>query len=254
MTTPHILILGGTFEARRLAEKLASHAKVTLSLAGRTAAPLKQAGHVRTGGFGGASGLATYLRDNAVDILVDATHPFAARISANAALAARETNIPLIVLERPAWEKIAGDHWIEAKDVRESVTLLGATPRNVFLAIGRQELLPFRAAPQHHYIIRSVDPVPPDLALPNAQFILDRGPFDADAEKALFAAHRINILVAKNSGGDATYGKIAAARALKVPVAMIRRPGIRHPDSVSTCDEALARIRHVVAFSENRGE
>src|SRR5712691_8288786 len=182
-----ILILGGTLEARRLAERLRGRADlaVTLSLAGRTAAPAAQAVPVRVGGFGGAEGLAAYLRAEHIAALIDATHPYAATISANAARAAAVAGVRLLALRRPPWQSIAGDRWIEVADGREAVRALGIAPRRVFLALGRKELAPFGAAPQHHYLVRSVDPVDPSLPVPHAIYICARGPFAEDAERDL---------------------------------------------------------------------
>ena len=256
MATPHILILGGTGEARRLAEKLVARGdtKVTLSLAGRTSAPLAQAGEVRIGGFGGAAGLSAWLREHAVDLLVDATHPFAARISTNAIAASETAGVPLVALRRPAWERQPGDRWIDAGSVSEAARLLGHEPRTVFLAIGRQELAPFKAVPQHCYIVRSVDPVEDGDALRGATYILDRGPFTGIAERQLLLTHGIEIIIAKNSGGEATYGKIAAARELAVPVIMIVRPPVGAAESVASVEQALAKIRHLAGLPAKRGE
>jgi precorrin-6A/cobalt-precorrin-6A reductase len=221
-----VLILGGTAEARQLAGLLATRAEFStiLSLAGRTAAPAAQPVPVRTGGFGGAAGLAGYLAAERVDVLIDATHPYAATISANAARAAACARRPLLALRRPPWTAVAGDRWTEVGDSAEAVRTLGEAPRAVFLALGRQEIAPFAAAPQHRYLVRSVDPVEPPLAVPHAIYITARGPFAEADERALLARHGIDAIVAKNSGGEASYGKIAAARALGVPVVMLRRP------------------------------
>jgi precorrin-6A/cobalt-precorrin-6A reductase len=255
MNVPHVLILGGAGEARRLSERLVatSRLRVTLSLAGRTKSPLPQAGTVRTGGFGGADGLTVWLGENAVDIVVDATHPFAARISANAEAATRRTGVPLIVLERPVWRAIEGDVWIEAASIAESAALIGDKPKTAFLAIGRQDLAPFRAYPEHRYVVRSVDPVDPEDRMPNATYILDRGPFTEADEIRLLEEKRVDIVVAKNSGGDATYAKIAAARALALPVVMVRRPSERRADA-ATVEEALAKVLHLAALPAERGE
>ncbi|RWD72733.1 MAG: precorrin-6A/cobalt-precorrin-6A reductase, partial [Mesorhizobium sp.] len=150
----NILILGGTTEARQLAGKLARRAdfSVTLSLAGRTESPVAQGVPVRVGGFGGAAGLAAYLRQEKVDLLIDATHPYAARISANAAEAARQSGVPILALRRPGWEPVAGDHWTLVDSAAEAARALGRAPRRVFLAIGRQEAGVFEAAPQHCYL------------------------------------------------------------------------------------------------------
>jgi len=242
-----ILVLGGTADARQLAAKLATHHTVTLSLAGRTANPVAQGVPVRVGGFGGPEGLAAYLRDNRIDLLIDATHPYAARISANAAKAAELANVPAIALRRPAWERQPGDRWTLVDSASEAVALLGKRQRRVFLALGRQELLPFEAAPQHAYLIRSVDPVEPPLGVPHATYILARGPFSEAGDRAILETHGIDAIVSKNSGGQATYGKIAAARALGIEVFLIRRPalpdmpaGMDVDQTMRLADQALA--------------
>jgi precorrin-6A/cobalt-precorrin-6A reductase len=256
MDPRNVLILGGTGDARRLAEALIREPalRVALSLAGRTANPRAQAGEVRIGGFGGAEGLAHYIREKDVGVMVDATHPFAARISENAERAAAQAGVPLVALERAPWPPVAGDNWIEAESVAHAADLLGESPRTVFLAIGRQEIAPFAARPQHAYIVRSVDPVDPAEAPANSRFILERGPFDTAAERALFEENGVEIVVAKNSGGDATYGKIAAARVLGLPVVMVRRPRPPARDGVATVEEALARVRHLAGLPAERGE
>lgn len=247
-----ILILGGTTEARQLAGKLAGHHDVTLSLAGRTENPVAQGVPVRVGGFGGAQGLAAYLRDNRVDLLIDATHPYAAQISANAAEAARMSGIPAIALRRPAWEQMPGDRWTLVDDSAQAVAALAATPRKIFLALGRQELAPFEAAPEHSYVIRSVDPVEPPLAVPRAAYILARGPFSEADDKALLKTHSIDAIVAKNSGGQATYGKIAAARKLGIEVFLIRRPSLPDMTSGANVEEVLRLADHALG-AEKRG-
>jgi precorrin-6A/cobalt-precorrin-6A reductase len=249
-----ILILGGTTEARRLAAQLASRSDlaVTLSLAGRTAAPAAQPVPIRVGGFGGAAGLAAFLEAQAIVVLIDAAHPYAVQISANAVEAAARARVPLLALERPAWEPVDGDHWIEVADMPAAVTALGSTPRRVFLALGRNELRPFEAAPAHFYLIRSVDPVEPPLALPDAIYLTGRGPFNEAAEHALLVQHRIDVVVAKNSGGTATYGKIAAARRLGLPVIMLQRPPPR-TEAVGNVEQVLARLDHVLASAAERG-
>jgi precorrin-6A/cobalt-precorrin-6A reductase len=241
-----ILILGGTTEARRLAERLAERPDlaVTLSLAGRTAHPVEQPVPVRIGGFGGAEGLAAYLAHECIDALIDATHPYAAIIAANAARAAGAAGVPLLALRRPPWVAVAGDRWIEVDDAWAAVHALGDAPRRVFLALGRNEIAAFVAAPQHHYLVRSVDPVEPPLRVPHAAYVTGRGPFKQTDDHALLVAHRIEIVVAKNSGGDATYGKIAAARVLGLPVILLRRPARPAVPAVATIEDALAWIDH----------
>jgi precorrin-6A/cobalt-precorrin-6A reductase len=250
-----ILILGGTAEARRLAERLAgrSDLAVTLSLAGRTAAPAVQPVPVRVGGFGGAEGLARYLSAEGIDALIDATHPYAAVISANAARAAQKTAVPLLALRRPPWRPVAGDRWIEVADVAAAVAALGGAPRRVFLALGRKDLAPFAQAPQHHYLVRSVDPVDPPLAVPRATYVTGRGPFAEAYDRALLHAHGIEVIVAKNSGGAATYGKIAAARTLGLLVIMTSRPPLPAVRAVETVEDALAWLNHMRAPRAERG-
>jgi precorrin-6A/cobalt-precorrin-6A reductase len=239
-----ILILGGTTEARRLAERLAERRDlaVTLSLAGRTANPAAQPVPVRIGGFGGAQGLAAYLAAERIDALIDATHPYAAMISANAAEAAGAAGVPVLALRRPAWVAVAGDCWTEVDDAHAALRALGAAPRRVFLALGRNEVAAFVAAPQHFYLVRSVDPIEPPLRVPQARYVTGRGPFTQTNDHALLLDHDIEIVVAKNSGGDATYGKIAAARALGLAVIMLRRPALPDVAAVATVAEALAWI------------
>jgi precorrin-6A/cobalt-precorrin-6A reductase len=250
-----ILILGGTTEARLLAERLAGRADlaVTLSLAGRTIAPARQPVPVRSGGFGGAAGLADYLRGEQIDLLIDATHPYAAGISANACAAAQMSGVRLLALRRAPWVEVAGDRWIEVENVRDAVRALGEKPRRVFVALGRNELAPLLGAPQHFYLIRSVDPVDPPLRLPQAAYVTGRGPFAEANEQMLIRTHGIEAVIAKNSGGGATYGKIAAARALGIAVIMLRRPPVPEAPSVATVEEAIAWLDHALTSAAARG-
>jgi precorrin-6A/cobalt-precorrin-6A reductase len=251
----NILILGGTTEARLLGQQLAirNDRAVTVSLAGRTASPLAQAVPVRSGGFGGTAGLIQYLRDHEIQALIDATHPYAATMSSHAQSAAAQTHTPLLSLCRPPWRAVAGDRWTDVQDAQEAAGILGTEPRRVFLAIGRQEIAPFAAAPQHRYLIRSVDPVDPPLEVPHARYLLERGPFGEDRERELLREHEIDIIVAKNSGGAATYGKIAAARTLGLPVILLRRPPPLDAPMAATVDEAMAWLDHVLKAPADRG-
>jgi precorrin-6A/cobalt-precorrin-6A reductase len=251
----NVLILGGTTEARQLAGLLAGRAdiKATLSLAGRTAAPAAQPVPVRIGGFGGAEGLANYLKDEHINALIDATHPYAAVISQHAADATASAGVPIVALRRPAWTATADDHWVEVGDMAGAVAALGTAPKRVFLAIGRKEVAAFAAAPQHHYLIRSVDPIEPPLNVPNATYILSRGPFPESDEKALLSDHRIETIVAKNSGGSATHGKIAAARTLGLNVIMLRRPALPEVPTVDDAHGVIAWLDHQWPPSTKRG-
>ncbi|MFG1349988.1 cobalt-precorrin-6A reductase [Xanthobacter autotrophicus] len=247
---PRILLLGGTSEASalakrlaaRLAARIADHAglDVVLSLAGRTEHPAPQPVPVRIGGFGGAAGLADYLKAERIAAVVDATHPYAARMSFNAAEACAAAGVPLLALRRGPWVPVAGDRWREVADVPAAVVALGDAPRRVFLALGRNEVRAFEAAPQHAYLVRSVDPVTPPLAVPDAEYVLGRGPFGEADDRALLEAHRIDTIVAKNSGGAATSGKMAAARALGIGVVLIERPAVPAVPAVETPAEAEA--------------
>jgi len=252
--TRRILILGGTTEARLLAGRLAARGglDVTVSLAGRTAKIIDHGVPVRVGGFGGASGLAAYLQSSGIHLLVDATHPFADRISANAVAAAVAAGRPILALRRPAWRPVDGDRWTEVADESGANAALGETPRRVFLALGRQEVGRFAAARQHFYLVRSIDPVA-DRPLPHAVYVEERGPFHEANETRLMTEHRIDTLVARNSGGDAGYAKIAAARALGIPVIMIRRPDVPDTETVATVDDAVTWIDHALLPGSERG-
>lgn len=222
---PNVLLLGGTTEASALARLLAERGvRATLSYAGRTEQPRPQPIPVRVGGFGGVEGLTRYLRDQRVTHLVDATHPFAATMSANAVAAARMAGVPLLALTRPAWHPVAGDRWTHVPDIAGAVAALEGPPRRILLALGRMHVEAFAALPQHHYVLRFVDapPVPP--ALPDHRLVVDRGPFTPDGDRALMAAHGIDLVVCKNAGGTGAEAKLIAARALGIPVLMIDRP------------------------------
>ena len=239
-----VLMLGGTSEAGALASRFAAGDRfdVTLSLAGRTANPLAAPVPSRIGGFGGVDGLAAYLVDQGIGIVLDATHPFAAQISANAVAACRQSGVPLIALERPAWNEQSGDTWQHYASVEEAIAALPSTPMRVFSGLGRLSLDALRAAPKHHWVIRVIDPIAGPLFLPNASVITARGPFKTGDDVALFRQHAIEAVLAKNAGGDAAYSKIAAARELGLPVYLIDRPAIPPRDVVRCLDEAWDRL------------
>lgn len=225
--TKRLLILGGTGEARALAQAVAARfgaaLAVTTSLAGRTQHPAPILGAVRRGGFGGTAGLAAYLRAEHVDFVIDATHPFAARISAAAIEACRAVALPLLALARPAWQAEAGDRWIEVDSASAAAALLPQYGRRVFLTIGRGELAAFAAVKDVSFFVRLIEPPPAPLPLV-CEIILGRGPFTADEERSIIARHAIDLLVTKSSGGAATAAKLGAARATGIPVVMLRRP------------------------------
>jgi precorrin-6A/cobalt-precorrin-6A reductase len=221
-----VLVLGGTFEASKLADLLAGQTGISsvLSFAGRTTAPRAPKIPYRIGGFGGVDGLQTYLEAGRIDVLVDATHPFAEQISRHAAIAAAGANISLIVLSRLAWVAQPGDHWTDVADMAAAAAALGREPKRVFLTIGRLQIGAFAAAPQHFYLIRTIEPlaVPPNL--PRHRIILGRGPFAVEAEDKLLREESIDMIVSKNSGGEAAFAKLRAARYLGLPVVMVARP------------------------------
>ncbi len=284
-----VLILGGTTEASELGRALAGDSRFAaeISLAGRTVRPMPQPLPTRIGGFGGAAGLAAYLRDHRIDALIDATHPFAARMTANAVAAADETGTPLLVVLRPEWRPVAGDCWTMVETMQAAAEALfrmdvidpprhpgeGRGPgaarkpermaldsgfrRNdenvrVFLTVGQKDLLPFRALP-HAFVLRSVDPPPPQNLPARVEFIAARGPFLEADERCLLEKHRIDVIVTKNSGGTATEAKLAAARALGLPVIIVQRPPIPPMPTVGSVAEVMAWLeRHHAALP--RGE
>ena len=241
-----VLILGGTTEANQLVAALANDARFdpVLSYAGRTERPTPPPVSWRVGGFGGVDGLTKYLRDQNIARVVDATHPFAAQMSAHAIAACAIADVPLLALERRPWPRIAGDRWIEVDDFTAAAAALGPSPRRVFLGIGRMQLAPFASHPQHFYLVRLVDPPRAPLPLQDAELIVARGPFDLAGDRAMLADHRIDIVVARDAGGDGAFAKIEAARALRLPVVMVRRPVIPEREKVETVGEVLRWLGH----------
>ncbi len=197
--------------------------------------------------------MADHLAAERIDALIDATHPYASIISENAAAAARKAAVPFVALRRPPWIAVAGDRWIEVSDARAAVDAIGRERRNVFVALGRNELAPFASAPQHRYLIRSVDPVDPPLPLPHVTYITARGPFSEANDRALMTQHKIEVVISKNSGGSAAYGKIAAARALGIEVIMLRRPPAPDAPEREHRGGALAWLDHALTSTAARG-
>lgn len=234
---PTVLILGGTAEAAALAAALAGRARVVTSLAGRTRSPHRPPGELRSGGFGGAEGLAAWLVAERVTALVDATHPFAARISANAVAASAATGVPLLRLERPAWRPGPGDDWRPVASLEDAAALLPQGAR-VFLAVGRQELATFAGRPDLRALVRTVDP---PGALPiAAEVVVARGPFEVAAETRLLQSRRIAWIVSKNAGGTGAAAKLAAACALGIPVILVERPVLPPAETAAGVESALA--------------
>jgi precorrin-6A/cobalt-precorrin-6A reductase len=245
-TPPTVLLLGGTTEGRELAAALAARDDVRplTSLAGRVADPGALPGEVRTGGFGGAQELARWIREHEVRAVVDATHPFAAAISGNAAAACAAAGVPLVVLRRPGWSPGPGDDWRWADDLADAAARVAGLGRRVLLAIGRQEAAAFAGVADAWFLIRAIDP-PPGPLPPHHRLLLDRGPFALEDERRLLRAHAIDVVVTKDSGGDATRAKLDAARELGLPVLIVRRP--RAPaeaaaPGVAAVDDALAWV------------
>lgn len=221
-----VLILAGTGEGRHLAEDLSQDERyrVCVSIAGLTRKPIPTSVKQRVGGFGGADGLADFLKQENVDVLVDATHPFAANISKNAVEASTLAGCPLLRVARKPWEKRPGDIWQPVATLDAAVAKLPREDARVFLSVGRQSLQPFAVKPQHHYLIRVIDPPDVPAQMVKHEIVVGLGPFSVAEDVALFQKHRIDLVVTKNSGGAATQSKIDAARELKIPVVIVDRP------------------------------
>ncbi len=239
-----VLVLAGTSEAAELVRRLAERDRVDVvtSFAGRTTEPADLPGEVRTGGFGGIEGLAAVLQARPYDLLVDATHPFAARMPHQAAAAAARAGVPRVRLLRPGWRAAPGDRWHRVRDLpaaAHELERLGA--RRALLTTGRLDLAPFAGLAGVHLVTRSIEP-PDPMPLTDATVVLARGPFDLGDELALLGAHRIDALVTKDSGGTATAPKLEAARLLDLDVVMVDRPPPPPGPIVGTAAEALAWI------------
>jgi len=240
----HLLILGGTGEAAALAGAvLAGHAgrvAVTTSLAGRIERPGAVPGDVRIGGFGGADGLAEYLRREGVDAVIDATHPFAAQISAHARLACEAAGgVPRLQLYRPAWTRHPLDRWIEVDSLAAAASIVGKVGRRAWLTIGAGEIDAFAAVEDVRFLVRLIDAPRRTLPLKFHEVVIGRGPFTLAEERHLLHRHAIEVLVCKASGGDATAAKLVAAREASLPVIMVRRPPPEPGDTVEAVDAAL---------------
>ena len=239
-----VLILGGTHEAAELARALAAEPGVETisSLAGRTRRPAEITGAVRRGGFGGAGGLAAWLRAQDIDLVVDATHPYAETISVHAAAACQGTAVPRLVLHRPPWTPEPGDDWIAAADSEGAARVLPGLGERVLLTIGSRGLAPFLRVPGIRLVVRAIET--PEISLDGSRVTLlrARGPFDLDRERRLLASQAIDVLVSRNSGGSAAHAKLRAARALGLPVVMIARPPPPPGERVDSVAAALAWV------------
>ncbi|MDO9407103.1 cobalt-precorrin-6A reductase [Patulibacter sp.] len=244
-----VLVLGGTADARELAGLLDARPDLRpiTSLAGRVADPAALPGEVRVGGFGGPAELASWITSEGVRAVVDATHPFAARISANAAVATSAAGVPLVALRRPGWAAGPGDDWHDAVDLADAASRVAGLGRRVLLAIGRQEVGAFAAVDDAWFLVRAIEA--PDGPLPpHHELLLDRGPYALEGERDLLAEHGIDLVVTKDSGGDATRAKLDAARERGIPVLVVRRPaapggpGTVVVDTAAAAAEAVAQI------------
>ncbi|MBF2066521.1 MAG: cobalt-precorrin-6A reductase [Calothrix sp. C42_A2020_038] len=235
-----LLILGGTADASELAKQACNipGLEVRVSLAGRTSQPGDISGIVRIGGFGGIDGLITYLRAENIDLLIDATHPFASQISWNAAAAVQKVGIPCLMLVRPQWEKDENDNWVEVESVQTAADILPSFAKRVFLTIGRQQLAPFAHLDNIWFLMRAIDP-PSDIPLPQGKLLLARGPFSLEDEKKLLLDYEIDTIVSKNSGGSATYAKIVAARELGIKVVIVQRAAMPAGEKVADVEGAV---------------
>ena len=237
-----ILVLGGTGEARALAAALVQrHVPVVSSLAGRVSRPRLPAGETRIGGFGGPGSLARWLADHEIRAIVDATHPFAERISASARIASAAAAVPLVRLQRPGWTQSAGDRWDWVDDLDGAAAAIPGRGRRVLLTTGRQGLERFAAIADAWFLIRCVDP-PSGPRPPSHELLLDRGPYTLAGEGALIDRHRIELVVTKDSGGELTRAKLDAARDRRLPVIVVRRPPRPAGETVATVEQALAWV------------
>lgn len=212
----------------------AQNIRATVSFAGRVERPAMQPIPRRVGGFGGVAGLVAYLREQRITHLIDATHPFAAQMSRNAVTAAANACVPLCALTRPPWKHHANDIWYRVPGIEAAVEALRGPAKRVLLAVGRMHLAAFACNPQHFYLLRLIDPPRQPLDFPNQAIVLSRGPFDVESDAKLMRAHRIDLVVCKNAGGSGAFAKIAAARALELPVLMIDRPALPDRFEVET--------------------
>lgn len=249
--SPKLLILAGTTEATALARAVADQGMdATVSFAGRVERPIHQPLPQRVGGFGGASGLAQYLQDAGITHVIDATHPFAAQMSRNAVQACAQVGVHLLAFTRPSWVQVEGDVWTMVPDIAGAVQALDRPAQTVLLAVGRMHLADFASQSQHRYVLRLVDPPKGPLPFPDAQVIVDRGPFSFDADFTMMRERQVELVVSKNAGGTGAYAKIAAARALGVPVIMIDRPELPKRAEVYDLEAVFHWIHHGPA---NRG-
>ncbi|MGH6760127.1 MAG: cobalt-precorrin-6A reductase [Phyllobacterium sp.] len=248
MSERPILILGGTAESALLARTLVSAGhRVISSLAGRTTKPSRPEGEVRVGGFGGPEGLASFIRDEGIAVLIDATHPFAERISDNAIRAAEIAHCAFVRLERPAWKRLPDDNWIGVPSLLNAVSAIPANA-NVLLALGRQHIAPFANRRDVRFTLRMIEPPDEPFDLPAYELVLAK-PGSLHEEEAFLRNRQITHIICRNSGGSASYAKIEAARQLGLPVIMIDRPKRPSIHSVESVEDAVAFVETALGQS-----
>ncbi|GGX49818.1 precorrin-6A reductase [Tateyamaria omphalii] len=241
----NLLILAGTTEATAFANAAAEAGVAgTVSFAGRVDRPKRQPLPQRIGGFGGVYGLVEHLRAEQITHVIDATHPFAAQMSRNAVAACTEADVPLLALTRKPWTAQDGDRWTHVPDIAGAVDALDQPAKRVMLAVGRMHLAEFAPNPQHFYLLRLVDPPKDPPPFPDHHVLVSRGPFNEADDRALMQEHRIDLVVSKNAGGTGAYAKIAAARALGLPVIMIDRPAVPDRQEAHSVAEVMDWLRH----------
>lgn len=251
-----VLILGGTTEANRFAALAAEKSVPAIySYAGRVNTPKEQPLPTRVGGFGGVNGLTEFIKREGICTLIDATHPFASQMSKNAIEASELSGIPLLAIERPAWQETPDDQWIHVKDMKSAATALEGPDKKIFLAIGRQQIDLFSSQLQHHYLLRFVDQPEQEIPFPSYDLVVDRGPFDLQTDLDLLKRFKINVIVSKNAGGTGAFTKIQAARDLGLSVIMIDRPALSGRNVVADERAALNWLHSTcpLLFSRNLG-
>ena len=248
-----IVILGGTTEARRLADQLVDDhgdtLRVITSLAGRTQNPKLPKGEVRTGGFGGADGLAAYLKEIKADLLIDATHPYAAQISAHAAEAANAASVHRLMLDRPAWQAVTGDRWTQVPDIARAVAEISRKSDACLITTGINDLAAFTPIITTKLFVRLIEAPSKPLPIADVEIVIGKPPYRKDEEIALLRLLGIDLMVSKNAGGDGTYAKLEAARALGIEVIMIDRPAIPAGGTLGSVEETIAAIRKSLQLS-----
>jgi len=250
MADKTVVILGGTADARRLADSLVDTygdgLRVITSLAGRTKNPKRPKGEIRDGGFGGADGLAAYLQDVGARLLIDATHPYAAQISAHAATAAKTAGVPRLLLDRPAWQATPDDRWVHVTDIDAAVREISRRSDACLITTGINDLAAFAPIATTKLFVRLIEAPDTPLVLRDAEIVIGSPPYKKDDEIALMRLLGIDLMVTKNAGGAATYAKIEAARALGIEVVMIDRPSLPESETVTTVDAALKRAGEIL--------